>query len=332
MGILPSRKLKRGELLKKDISIRITRDVRSSGLLAFLSPEDLQTLITLLTFVDESGRCELRARTLARALNLSEDQAQRRLRKLCSVRWQGKPLVMRENGRKKGRFLAHRYQVMEIEGLELAPDGEPEVSRPAAPSADDEGEAPNDTRIAANSANGCDSRVVMNNINNKHTKEKQREAKEGEKKRIFNMLLDCGVSRPIASRLLVKFPEDRVARQIEMLPFRNPREPAAMLINAIVDDWSAPAAYMARQREEAKRKARAEEEARRAERERVWHKRIEEAKTRMSPAEIEGVTRRAREKVERTLGGVFRGEAPQSLVRAEVNRIIAERYLSHGKN
>ena len=75
MEIQPNKKLNRDASAGKDICIRIKGAIRSSGLLAFLSPEDLQTFISILTFVDGSGRCDLSARTLGQALDLSEKQA-----------------------------------------------------------------------------------------------------------------------------------------------------------------------------------------------------------------------------------------------------------------
>jgi len=97
MDIPFNTKLNNHPLPEKALSVRIDRGARTSGLLAFLSAEDLQTLITLLTFADESGRCELSARTLGQAINLSEKQAQKRLKKLCGTVWHGKPVSYAHN-------------------------------------------------------------------------------------------------------------------------------------------------------------------------------------------------------------------------------------------
>ena len=115
-----------------------------------------------------------------------------------------------------------------------------------------------------------------------------------------------------------------------MLRFRNAREPAAMLVKAIKEDWAAPSAYMAKQRDEAAKKVKMEAEAREAEKRRIWQRRVEEAKEKLSPDELQGITRNAREKVRLKLSGVFHGRAPEALVRGEVNRIIWEKYVNHG--
>ena len=379
MEILLNTTFKGRDLPKKDLRVTMDRAMRTSGLLAFLSPEDFQTLMALLTFVDESGRCNLSARTLAQMLNLSENQAQRRLKKLCGIRWHHRPLVIKENGREVGKFLPTGYQVMEVEGVKVIPDGTSrvdrsngdgsrcdgsDVSRPShanssgdgsmgktgeqnadasshpvetaniqkrksasgTPGTDVEGTPPDNTRITGNSCVGA------NNINNKHTTgDRNRAVKTDERKRILRELLKHGVSGSIASELLDRYPTDRIARQLETLPFRSAREPAAMLIKAVKEDWTAPAAYMSRQKKEAEQRTKAEKEAAEAEQRESWSKRVEEARAKLSQSELQEITRTAREKVRNALRGAFHGDAPERLVNVEVNRIIAKRYTGNAK-
>ena len=360
----------------KALFIRMDRAVRCSGLLAFLSPEELQTLIAFLTFVDESGRCKLSSRTLAQALNLSESQAQKRLRNLCQIRWHNRPLVVRENDRDAGRFLPGSYRIMEVEGLTVLSDGtcQPakgnhdrvdagapshvsssgdgrkvesgEGDRDAircqagkadtgkrtptseAPYASADNLPPDKTHITGNSC------VVAGNINKEHTTEDRRclhgVVNTDKRKRILRELLRYGVSGSTASEMLDKYPTERIAGQLEMLPFRNAKEPAAMLVKAIKDDWTAPAAYVGRQRKQAEQKTKVERESAEAERRSIWHKRVEAAKARLSQEELQRITRTAREKVRNALKGAFHGDAPKRLVKVEVNRIIAEKYMNHG--
>jgi len=147
------------------------------------------------------------------------------------------------------------------------------------------------------------------------------------KKRIYHLLVNAGVSENIASELMGRYSADRIVRQLRMLPFRNAKEPAAMLVKAIKEDWSAPAAYIVRQREESVRKAKAESEVKDDEARKLWQRQIEEARSRLSPAELDEITRIAKEKVSGELMGVFHGDVPEILVRTEVNRIIAKKYL-----
>ena len=376
-------KSNREGLPEKDIEIRITRTIRGSGLLAFISPEELQSFIALLTFVDESGRCELSSRRLGQTLNLSEKQAQKRLKKLCGIRWHGKPLVIKENGRERGRFTPAGYQVVEVEGLRTIRSDESEAGatdgdgssedgshdgmrkhihtndggphaesgrreadttwRPAGttrvtkqssssgtPAGDMDGEAL-DNRPAM--GNNC---VVVEDINKKHTTENEGDrdvpVDQGETERILTILLDAGVSRTTASDMMKEYPLERIANQVRMLQFRNAKEPAAMLVKAIREDWAAPAAYMAKKRQETARKAKMEGEAREAETRRIWQRRIDEAKAKLSANELQKITRTAREKVQRELNGVLHGSAPESLVKAAVNRVITNQYLKRDSN
>ncbi len=366
-----------GEALPgKALFIRMDRAVRSSGLLAFLSPEELQTLLALLTFVDESGRCKLSSRILAQTLNLSESQAQVRLKKLCLVRWHNRPLVVRENDRDAGQFRPGSYRIMEMEGLLALPDGTHQptnqnrggsgrdgvdaggsshvrssrdgpklegaegnkagIGRQAGKS--DAGEQtstteapytsahhppPANTRITGSSCVGA------NNINKELTTEcRDRAVNTDERKKLFSELLHCGVSGSIASEMLDKYPRDRIAGQLGMLAFRNAREPAAMLIKAIKEDWTAPAAYMGKRRKEAEQKAKVDRESAEAERRRIWQKQVETARSKLSREELQRITRIARETMQKRLGGVFRGAMPERLVKVEMDRIIAKKHLN----
>ena len=100
-------------------------------------------------------------------------------------------------------------------------------------------------------------------------------------------------------------------------------------MKAIREDWAAPAAYMAQKRREANSKARMEAEAREGEKRRIWQRRIDEAKEKLPADELQRITGIAREKVRRDMNGVLHGKAPESLVKGEVNRIIAEKYMNH---
>ena len=358
----------------KEICIRISGAIRSSGLLAFLSPEDLQTFICVLTFVDGSGRCELSARTLGQALNLSEKQAQKRLKKLCGIRWQSRPLVIKESGRERGRFTPTGYQVMEAEGVGViggdeseagmtgdggsredgwqdrmrshlhtnrdgADDGKDAQESGAMPRREGIAEMTKRSSSSGAQADGVEGKghdkepvtdschVVVENIDKRHTTQGNDAVVE---KQILSQLIAAGVSASAASEMMKQYPLERVACQVRMLRFRSAREPAAMLVKAIQDDWAAPSAYMAKKRQEAAEKAKMEAEARESEKRRIWQRRIDEAKEKLPADELQGITRTAREKVRRDLSGIFHGRAPESLVKAEINRIISEKYIKHG--
>jgi hypothetical protein len=51
------------------------------------------------------------------------------------------------------------------------------------------------------------------------------------------------VAPSVVEVLLEKYPLELIERQLEWLPFRNPRDPAGMLIRAVQDDWDRPGGY-----------------------------------------------------------------------------------------
>jgi hypothetical protein len=56
-----------------------------------------------------------------------------------------------------------------------------------------------------------------------------------------------GIADPIIDIWLERYTAQHVARQLEWLPLRQPRDPAAMLVSAVQGDWDRPAHYDAKQ-------------------------------------------------------------------------------------
>ncbi len=56
-------------------------------------------------------------------------------------------------------------------------------------------------------------------------------------------LLNLGVTRGTAISLRERFPAQTILTQIEMLPYRGPDNPPAMLVRAIQEDWAPPPGY-----------------------------------------------------------------------------------------
>ena len=144
---------------------------------------------------------------------------------------------------------------------------------------------------------------------------------------VNRLLVRAGVSRFMASRLARDYSAKRILRQLRMLPFRNAREPAAMLVKAIREDWSAPSAYTARLREMSiVHKLKDDEQQDKAIQD-ALSQRIESVMSKLSPAELRDIRTRAHEMVKTALRGAMRGTAPQSLVDAQVKKIINDEYL-----
>src|SRR5688500_17210334 len=74
-------------------AVQITTSLRTSGLLRTLPPEEVKTLLAMLTFTTPNGDCLPTLPELAQAMAVSEGQARQRLERLMQFPWQGQPLA-----------------------------------------------------------------------------------------------------------------------------------------------------------------------------------------------------------------------------------------------
>jgi len=321
--------------------------MRTSGLLARLSPQDLQTLVCLLTYAGRDGRCTLSGRDVGRALDLSEKQGVERLKRIRQFRFHGKPLVTAEGGKRPRKFARSRYRILPAPGLRIerrVPDGgtsegfrstSQEALFPLPPGETVNFPTPDGRPGKSASGSRGDTARGNNAVNNKTTKQTEDEGEvkrsSGKKEReLLERLRDRGVSEPMAVDMVRSFPAERIRRQLRMLPYRDARDPAAMLVKAIREDWDAPAAYKAALRERAIKREREEAQSQEDARQEARQRRIQESASKLSPQEMRDITARAREKVKTMLRGALGDRVPKRLVDAQVNKIISEEYLGTG--
>ena len=86
-----------------------------------------------------------------------------------------------------------------------------------------------------------------------------------EEETIIETLMSNGVSAVVAKQLLRNYSVEKILGQIDILPFREARDPAAVLVKSIQYDWSPPTCYQERQKQDKdlevrKKKQRKEEE------------------------------------------------------------------------
>ncbi|WP_235848494.1 helix-turn-helix domain-containing protein [Litchfieldia alkalitelluris] len=75
-------------------------DAVHSGLIADMGPERWQTLCTIAAFMNANGECYPTQYMIADRLKVKRETANRRIKSLCEYRWNGKPLVVKEQVRK----------------------------------------------------------------------------------------------------------------------------------------------------------------------------------------------------------------------------------------
>jgi len=310
---------------KPSVSLKITKAILKSGFLAELKPQEFQTLIALCSFADYKGRLKVSCKSLAQALSLSEKQAQLRLKRVCNLRWHGKPLLIKEPC--KVKFAPNEYRLLLPYGLMLIQEGE--LQRKSMSS-----EAEREKGLPSSEAKGSplpeaevsyNNNVVVNNIYNKAT--------TNNKERLLELLKIEGVTESIARELVEKYPHEQITAQLKMLPYRKALNPAGLLVKAIKGNWAPPQAYQGMKELSAQRaikKAEEEKIAREEARKRARWQKIKEVKARMSQKEITKLRERAKEKIPQILKSAYSKKnlpLPEILIEAEVNHIIATEYL-----
>jgi hypothetical protein len=173
---------------------------RRGGLLAMLPADVWHTLSAIVSFTSRDGRRDFSVDQLAVALGLSREQAIARLAQLAETRWQDQPLATLEHN-----------TAGEVAGAVLAPIEALTGTR--APQ-------PDEARPAAEAASVMDD-------------------DEG-KADLAAALATVGLDADQVDRLLESFPRPRIRRQLDWLPARQARNPAALLIRAVEQDWGPP--------------------------------------------------------------------------------------------
>ena len=186
---------------------------RQGGLLSALSAEDWQALCALLSFGTREGRCPFTLDQLAFALGTSREDALRRLGSLAFASWQGQSLLLLEqdaSGEVVGAHLSHPDLFRPLD----APDG----AGRSAPEAQDSAPAGVPGQGGAGDAAGSPSPDLE----------------------LEGRLAAVGLYPDQIDRLMGQYPPEQIRRQLEWLPARRARTPAALLIRAVEGDWGPP--------------------------------------------------------------------------------------------
>jgi hypothetical protein len=214
--------------------LQISQSIRISGLLRALPPEDVKSLLFLLTFVSSNGDCRAYLHQLTRAMRLSQTKARNRLNHLAKFRWQGQPLV-HETVHQSGLIsysLSPRFIEYSHEEAPL-----PIVQPPM------QGGFRNE--IIVHSRNTyCRPRVEVEKIVARQLGHAEPESEE-EKARweLQRKLEDVGISKEQAQKLLAEYQHEKITEQLEWLPHRNAKNPAAYLAAAIKRNFAKPPTY-----------------------------------------------------------------------------------------
>jgi hypothetical protein len=173
---------------------------RREGLLALLPPEVWHTLSAILSFTTREGRRAFTVDQLGLALGLSRDQAQVRLDQLEASQWRDEPLAVLERDR-EGEIIGATLAPIEV----LAGAKAPVAPEPLLPFP---GFTPGPEAVVPDD--------------------------------LASALAAVGLNPEQIAWLMRSFPQERLRRQLDWLPQRQARNPAALLLKAIEGDWGPP--------------------------------------------------------------------------------------------
>jgi len=224
----------------------ITPALRTSGFLSAIEPDELHSLLVLLSFLSPDGRLVAFTLSLAQALGTSPAKARTRFERLCEVRWLGQPIV----------FATQRGDG--LDGFAPIPGFIPLVEEPQ----HDEHVpiirvVPREAVIAHSRrtyarTRGEVEREIESMMNWKKTQPSQSPQQGTPPQRVTPLtvtseqaelraqLLEVGLLPEQADDLMRRYNGLRIRRQLAWLPRRQAKNAAGYLLAAIKDDYAAP--------------------------------------------------------------------------------------------
>ncbi len=212
-------------------TVTVLPALRTSGLLLALPPDEVKSLLLMLTFVTPNGWCQPAVQQLADAMRVGVGKARARMGRLQDFRWQGRPLVTEIT---RGSGMDGFTLSPAVVGLQDAPEPPQEAAPPLPPSS-------RDVIIARSRAIYARPRAEVEAMIAEQMGWK--EVGDGPEAQLRRKLLNvAGLMRDQVDALLESYPHERVERQLDWLPHRNAKSPARFLMAAVENDYDPPPA------------------------------------------------------------------------------------------
>jgi hypothetical protein len=211
-------------------AMHLTSSLRASGLLNQLSPDDLKSLVFLLTFLSPEGHCQPYLTQLAEAMRVSTAKAKARMRRLCDVRWKGEPIVIYSKSASGLSAYSLNPCIVTYEHRET----------PKRPEAAAYVSGSREAVIAYSRKHYARPRAEVERIIARQMGHDIGESDAERKVRI--RLENAGLTSEQAKELLATYHLDTIAQQLDWLPFRHAKNPAGYLIAAIEGNYGEPRA------------------------------------------------------------------------------------------
>lgn len=211
-------------------SLKISEFLRTSGLLHALEPDELKSLIYLLTFLTPEGHCTVSSPILASGMKVSSQQAKARMHRLAKRRFLENAIIT-EVAHDNGLFTYSLHpRWVGYEHLTVSP---PHPTSPMRASS-------RSTVVAHSRQQYARPRAEVEKMVAEQLGQDTTETEEEKKLRI--RLENAGLSSQQAKDTIVAHPADAIAQQLDWLQYRNAKNPAGYLLAAIEGRYQEPKA------------------------------------------------------------------------------------------
>lgn len=211
-------------------SLKITESLRTSGLLHALEPDELKSLVYLLTFLTPEGNCTVSSPILASGMKISTHQAKARMHRLAKRRFLENAIVT-EVARENGLFTYSLHpRWVGYEHLTVSP---PHSTSPVRVSS-------RSTVVAHSRQQYARPRAEVEKMVAEQLGHDITETEEQQKLRI--RLENAGLNGQQAKEVIAAHPADVIAQQLDWLPYRHAKNPAGYLLAAIEGQYQEPKA------------------------------------------------------------------------------------------
>lgn len=215
--------------------------LRTTGLLYALPAEELKSLVFLLTFLHPNGACSPSVPELASAMRLSARKVQARLRRLTEIVWNDHPVALelrRETGLVSFSVSPHL-----VRHHTPPPDARDDDREPLDPGRRDAVIAytrEHFTRPRAEVERAIAEQMGWPDPEFATATDGSPSGDSADTKRLQARLAGLGLHTDSIAALLHRYGADRVRKQLDWLPFRNPKRPDRLVVTAIEEDYEEP--------------------------------------------------------------------------------------------
>ena len=231
--IVMPRDVEREGFWRPEAFVALTKTLRDSGFLMALPPEDLKSLLVMLTFLSPNGHCIVRVQQLATVFHLSPKKTRLRMNRLVDYRWLDQPIIRYHRAESGVETYALLPGFLPLSEERVQP-----LAQPVLKSAGREAVIEHSRRKYARTREEVEAEIAQ--LNNWKPIGEKSKPLDPQTAKVREALVAAGLMKQQADDLLDNFDIPRIERQLEWLPLREARSPVGFLLSAIKNDYEAP--------------------------------------------------------------------------------------------